>query len=126
MNKLIPNLTQNNKIDSGNLSNDEIVCAIYDKDTLVHRQISVRLFLDFYKAGKWAIENAEKTPVEILIVHGEDDIIISKSGTKNFVKKSLGHAEYKIFKNTKHELHNDNTKEDVFSYVLNWLDKMLN
>ena len=126
MNNLIPSFTQNNKLNSADLSNDELVCAIYDEDILVHNQISVRLFSEFYPAGKWAIKNAEKLPVETLMIHGADDDIVSKLGTKKFAENSNGKAEYKIFKNTKHELHNDNTKEDVFAYTLNWLEKMLN
>ena len=45
----------------------------------------------------------------------------SKFGTKKFTKNSNGKAEYKIFENTKHELHNENTKEEVRK-VLSFID----
>ena len=126
MNKLFPSFTQNNKLDSAKLSNDEVICSAYDKDILNHNQISVRLFSDFYPSGKWAISNSEQLPVKTLMIHGSDDEIVSKTGTKEFAENSNGKAEYKIFENTKHELHNDNTKQDVFVYTLNWLNEMLN
>jgi len=125
MNNIYPSLTQNNKLDSANLSNNHLVCENYNEDPLNHDQISVRLFADFYPAGKWAIENAEKLPVNTLMVHGADDAIICKTGTKQFAQNSNGKATYKIFENTKHEPHNDLTKEDVFAYTLNWLEESL-
>mgnify|MGYP003385273109 CR=1 FL=1 len=126
MNGIYPSLTQNNKLDENELSEDEAICKEYGEDPLNHNQISVRLFSEFYPAGKWALENAAKLPVQTLMIHGEDDAIICKSGTEKFAKNSKGFASYKIFKNTKHEPHNDLTKENVFAYTLNWLEESLN
>ncbi len=125
MNNILPSLTQNNKLDAKDLSEDESICKDYLEDPLNHNQISVRLFSDFYPAGKWAIENAHKLSVKTLLIHGKDDAIISKSGTEDFTKNSKGMASYKIFKNTKHEPHNDLTKHEVFTYTLNWMEGIL-
>ena len=125
MNNIFPSLTQNNKLDSDDLSNDTEVCKAYDEDPLNHNKISVRLFSEFYPAGKWAIENAAKLPVNILMIHGADDAIICKSGTENFARNSNGKAKYKIFENTHHEPHNDFVKEELFAYTLNWLEESL-
>ena len=126
MNNILPSLTQNNKLDSIKLSNDNRICEVYEIDPLNHNLISVRLFSDFYPAGKWAIENAKKLPVKTLLIHGSDDEIICKSGTEKFTNNSNGMASYKIFDNTKHEPHNDLTKDEVFAYTLNWLEGNLN
>ena len=126
MNNILPSFTQNNKLDENDLSQNESVCKEYGEDLLNHNQISVRLFSDFYPAGKWAIENAKKLPVKTLLIHGSDDEIICKSGTKKFTNNSYGMASYKIFDKTKHEPHNDLTKEEVFTYTLNWLEGVLN
>jgi len=125
MTSVFPSFTQNNKLNSTNLSNDTKVCKHYDEDSLNHNQISIRLFTDFYHAGKWAIENADKLNVNTLMLHGSDDAIICKSGTEQFANKSNGMATYKLFENTKHEPHNDLTKKDVFTYTLNWLEESL-
>jgi alpha-beta hydrolase superfamily lysophospholipase len=58
--------------------------------------------------------------------HGEDDPIICKTGTEKFALSNTEKVSYKIFKNTKHEPHNDFTKEEVFAYTLNWLEETLN
>ncbi len=126
MNGIYPSLTQNNKLDANDLSYDPKVCAKYTEDPLNHNQISVRLFSDFYSSGKWALENTSKLPVKTLMLHGADDGIICKSGTKKFAESHKEKVTYKIFKNTKHEPHNDFSKETVFAYTLNWLEEILN
>ena len=126
MNKIFPSYTQNNKLDSSELSNDDESCQDYLEDPLNHNQISARLFSEFYISGKWAIENANKLPVQTLLIHGGNDAIISSKGTIEFTKNSEGLANYKIFENTKHEAHNDLIKEELFAYTLNWMEGRLN
>ena len=126
MNKIFPSFTQNNKLEPNKLSNDNKTCQSYLEDPLNHHKISARLFTDFYKSGLWAIENAKKLPTQVLLVHGMDDAIVSSSGTVKFTENSQGLAEYKIFKNTKHEAHNDFIRKELFAYTLNWLENRLN
>lgn len=125
MNNISPSFTQNNKLDENDLSLDIQVCTEYIEDPLNHNQISVRLFSDFYPAGKWALNNAAKLPVQTLMIHGADDSIICKSGTEKFALSNTEKISYRIFENTKHEPHNDLTKETVFEHTLNWLEDTL-
>ena len=126
MNRIYPSLTQNNKLDANDLTYEPKVCKEYTEDPLNHNQISVRLFSEFYPAGKWALDNATKLSVKTLMIHGEDDPIICKTGTEKFALANTEKVTYKIFQNTKHEPHNDNSKESVFVYTLNWLEEILN
>lgn len=126
MNGIYPSMTQNNKLDENDLSNDTAICDYYKVDPLNHDQISVRLFSEFYAAGKWALKNASKLSVKTLMIHGAKDPIICKTGTEKFALANTEKVTYKIFENTKHEPHNDLSKESVFSYTLNWLEDTLN
>ena len=126
MNGIYPGLTQNNKIDPNDFSYDPKVFTNYKEDLLNHNRISVRLFCEFYSAGKWALENASKLSVKIFMIHGEEDPIICKSGSQYFAQSNKDKVTLKIFSNTKHEPHNDLTKETVFADTLNWLEEMLN
>jgi alpha-beta hydrolase superfamily lysophospholipase len=125
MNKIYPGFTQNNKLDPDNLSNDNTTCQSYLEDPLNHNRISARLFTDFYKSGLWALKNAEKLSTRVLLVHGMNDATVSCSGTIKFAENSKGLAEYKMFENTKHEAHNDFTREELFAYTLNWMESRL-
>ena len=125
MNHIYPSLTQNNKLDANDLTYDPKVWKEYTEDSLNHNQISVRLFSEFYPAGKWALENAAKLAIQTLMIHGKNDPIISHLGTEKFALSNKEMVSYKIFGNTKHEPHNDFTKEAVFAHTLNWLQETL-
>ena len=58
--------------------------------------------------------------------HGEEDAIICKSGSEYFAQSNKDKVTLKVFSNTKHEPHNDLSKETVFAHTLNWLEEMLN
>ena len=126
MNKIAPSYTQNNQLDSNFMSNDPLVCKAYREDPLVHNQISVRLFSEFYEAGLWAIKNADKLSIETLLVHGADDQIVSSNGTVKFTKNNPTLTTCKIFEKTKHETHNDTMQHELFKYMLNWLESKIN
>ena len=125
MNKIFPSFTQNNKLDSNDLSNVDTTSQSYLEDPLNHNRISVRLFCEFYGAGLWALENSEKLKTKTLLIHGANDAIVSTNGTIQFAEKSMGLAEYRIFDNTKHEAHNDFVQEELFAFTLDWLENQL-
>ena len=122
MNKIFPSFTQNNKLDSNDLSNVDTTCQSYLKDPLNHNRISARLFCEFYGAGLWALENSTKLKTKTLLVHGANDTIVSSTGTVHFAEKNPGLTEYRIFENTKHEAHNDLVQEELFAFMLAWLE----
>ena len=125
MNILYPSFTKNKNIDSTNISNITSNQKLYNEDLLNHNLISARLFCEFFESGLWAIKNARKLYTETLIVHGDEDNVISKDGSILFAKNSLGKAKYKIFKNNKHEIHNDISQKELFVFVLKWIDRQL-
>lgn len=125
MNIVYPSFTKDKNIDPTSISNITSSQKSYNEDPLNHNRISARLFCEFFESGLWALKNAEKLNIETLIVHGDQDDVISKNGSILFAKKSLGKAKYKIFKNTKHEIHNDLSQKELFVFVMNWIDKQL-
>lgn len=125
MNVIVPSLTRNNQLDSFDLSNEIDSRIEYDNDPLTHNQISFRLFSEFYYAGIWAMNHSDRLRTNTLMIHGEEDRIISSSGTEKFAKNNSKYVDYKIFKNTKHEPHNDTAQIKVFEFTLNWITKNL-
>ena len=126
LNNIAPSLTQNNRLNENDLSHDESICKTYINDPLRTGKVSIRLFHDFFKSGIWAIENATNLSTKTLLIHGSKDLIVDKNGTLEFAKNAGKICDYKIFSNTKHEPHNDFTKEEVLSFTLNWLQNNLN
>ncbi|MFH1320258.1 MAG: lysophospholipase [Bacteroidota bacterium] len=123
MSKIYPALTQHNGIDPNDLSKDQEVVRAYIEDPLVHSKISAGMFVNAYKAGLWAIDNADKLKIPILVMHGGEDKITSAEATSEFVKNAGENAKLKIWEGLRHEPHNEIEKEEVLSYMKDWLLK---
>jgi alpha-beta hydrolase superfamily lysophospholipase len=119
--KILPSLTQSNGLNVEDISTDESAVEAYSKDPLVHDKISTRLFTEVYNAGLWAIEYADGLKNPMLVFHGSDDNITSPSGSEEFVERAGSLAEFKLWENMKHETHNDLRKEEVISYMHQWV-----
>jgi len=121
MSVIYPKFTQNNQLDSNDLSYIEQVGKDYDNDPLVHNQVTAGLFKSFHASGIWAIENASQLSTPTFILHGADDHIIGVRGSKEFAKNAGDIAELHIYEKTKHEPHNDTKASEILSEISNWL-----
>ena len=62
--------------------------------------------------------------VPTLLMHGSDDKICSPEGSREFASKNKN-VELKIWDGGYHELHNEPFKEEVFRYIINWINKTI-
>jgi alpha-beta hydrolase superfamily lysophospholipase len=126
MNKAYPKFTQDSKLELNALTHDKKIVDDYIKDPLVHEKISARMYFEIYKAGNWVLKNADKINLPLLIQHGNDDNITSYKASKEFAEKAKSLNKdviYKEWTGLYHELHNELEKDDVFEFVLKWLEK---
>ena len=73
-------------------------------------------------AADYSLSHAGDLKVPVLLMHGADDLIISPQGSRDFASKTKM-VELKIWDGGYHELHNEIFKDDVFSYIVNWIEK---
>ena len=124
MKNILPGLIQPSGLNANHLSHDETVVEKYRTDPLVHRKISVSLFHGSITAAKYSLAHASELKVPTLILHGSDDKILSPEGSREFAgKTSL--ADLKIWDGGYHELHNEPFKDEVFAYIINWINRKL-
>lgn len=126
MNVIYPKFSQNNQLDSKNLSNIESVCIDYDNDPLVHNKITAGLFKSFYASGIYAIEYASSLSTPTLVIHGSDDFITSLVGSTEFAENAGELASIHIYEKTKHELHNDHVSPKMLSDISSWFTAVKN
>lgn len=119
--KIFPSFTQPNGLDVEDISTDEIEVNAYSNDPLVHDKMSTKLFTEVYNAGLWAIKHADGLKNPMLVFHGSDDNITSPRGSEEFVEQAGSLAEFKLWENMKHETHYDLKKEEVISYMHQWI-----
>tara|TARA_B100000768_G_scaffold177001_1_gene190579 strand:+ start:982 stop:1806 length:825 start_codon:yes stop_codon:yes gene_type:complete len=122
--KLAPSMTMGNEINPTDISREKIEVDAYINDPLIHAKISPNFSLTFIDSGIWAIENAPKLNIPILLLHGTGDKIIDYKGTREFANNS-DQATLKLYENGYHELQNDLCKEEMLEDVVNWISSQL-
>jgi len=123
MNKIWPSFSQSSGLDTKALSHDPHVVRAYENDPLVHDHISARMFIGIYQSGQWALEHASEFSLPLLLMQGGDDKIISVEAGREFADKIKENCTLKIWDGLYHEIHNEPEKEEVFKYLIDWLDK---
>jgi alpha-beta hydrolase superfamily lysophospholipase len=121
MKGILPGLAQASGLVVDDISHDRTVVEKYISDPLVHDKISVSLFHSAMSAGSFALSHASDLKVPLLLMHGSDDKICSPEGSREFASKT-SLAELKIWDGGYHELHNETFREEVFSYLMKWLN----
>lgn len=125
---LLPTVTVPSGLDAATVSRDLAVVDAYKNDPLIHYSSS----LGFGKAALSAIDlcfaRARDFPVPLLIIHGKSDKIAYYSGSEDFAKlvSAAGkEVTLKLWDHLYHEVHNEPEKEEVFQFMIAWLDRHL-
>jgi alpha-beta hydrolase superfamily lysophospholipase len=58
-------------------------------------------------------------------MHGNDDRITSFRQTRNFVMNAGDRTTFKEWPGGYHELHNDTNEQEVFDFLLDWLNRQI-
>ena len=122
--KIAPSITMGNEINPNDISREKIEVDAYINDPLIHSKISPNFSLTFIDSGKWAIDNAPKLNIPILLLHGTGDKIIDYRGTTEFADNA-DRATLKLYENGYHELQNDLCKNEMLVDVVNWISSQL-
>lgn len=125
MHKIYPAFTENNSLDTSQLSKDPHVEKAYLNDPMVHPKISAGLFVGAYEAGLWALDNAHMLKVPALIMHGSEDTLTSPEGSREFAQRAGNKIEFKLWKGLMHETHNEIEKEKVLKYMKDWMVRQI-
>jgi len=124
-NKIWPSFSQSSGLDIKALSHDSKIVKAYEKDPLVHSHISARMFINIYLSGRWALEHSSEFSLPLLLMHGGDDKITSCKASCEFTKKIINskNCTFKIWDGLYHEIHNEPEKEEIFKFLIDWLDE---
>lgn len=123
--QVFPSFTQSNNLDVNQLTTDPAVTRAYLADPLVHDRISVATGVEMLEAAARLDHFEGDLPVPVLLLHGSSDVLTSPDGTKDFAGRVSGDVTLKIWKDLKHELHNEPNKTEVMSFIVNWISEIL-
>jgi acylglycerol lipase len=72
--------------------------------------------------GKYVLKHSFELKIPTLLLHGSDDMITDPVASKEFAAGN-SITELRIFEGGYHELHNEPFRNEVFEYILNWIDR---
>lgn len=119
--KIAPGLTISNGLDVHDISRDKQEVQKYINDPLIHNKISIGLFHSTYQAGYNALRNVYKINCPFLIMHGTEDKITSAKASEEYVMNTSDRTSLKLWNDAYHELHHEPIRDEVFTYIINWL-----
>ena len=122
--RVLPRLTQSNKLDADDLSHDPETVRAYQNDPLVHDRISTRWFVSFMATAEQCLSRAGEITLPLLVFHGTEDKMVSPDGSRKFFDQVKGADKtLKLFGGLYHETMNELPKdrEIVLETVADWI-----
>ena len=122
---IYPSFTVSSGVRSEDMFRTKNLDANYVKDPLLHKKISIEMALASIEKGVWALENACRVNLPLLIMHGTDDRVTQHSASEDFIKQvdnDLGRL--KLYDGLFHDLHNDANKDLILQDVYTWIQEV--
>ena len=119
-----PSLLVSNKVNPDLMSHDFEECRMYREDPLVHDRISLQLFFEIHNHGLIAMKSIYKINVPFLVMHGDEDKVTSHQASQEFVQNTSSKTTFRLFKGMFHELHHELKNDEVFDFLLKWLEEI--
>ena len=123
---VVPKLSMPSGLEANMISRDPEVVEAYVNDPLVHDRATVGLAKNSFEAISWVYENASNFDIPLLLMQGAEDKITFPEGSEEFADLVQCECTLKSWPGLYHELHNEPEKEQVFEYLVEWLNKILN
>jgi acylglycerol lipase len=125
LHKIKPALSQPSGLDVTAVSRDPAVVQAYRDNPLIHDKISLRVYFSCVAAGRWALERSAEFALPLLLMHGGADRLTSAAASREFAAKIKQGCTYKEWDELFHEIHNEPEQQQVFAYMIDWLDAHL-
>ncbi|MGQ9620626.1 MAG: lysophospholipase, partial [Bacteroidales bacterium] len=124
MKHIFPSLIQPTGLVTEHLSHNNDIVDKYINDPLVHDKISVSLFYAAVSSSDYILKNAKTLSVPLLLLHGSEDQITSPDGSREVASKSEM-ITFRLWEGGYHELHNEPFRDEVFSFILSWINEKI-
>ena len=122
MRNIYPSLTLPNGLDVNGISRDATVVERYQKDPLVHGNLSAAMGIGTLEAGQWLADFSGHVTCPTLLIHGTADPITDPEATAAFAERVQGDLTFHAFEGLYHETHNEPEQAEVLQTISDWLD----
>jgi alpha-beta hydrolase superfamily lysophospholipase len=120
--RVLPEVTLSSGLDPVTICTDPTVVDNYVCDPLVHNQISFRMSNLLLQEIERLYTRVKEFHLPLLIMHGGNDQLGYPQGSEDFAMQVVGDCTFKIWEGMSHEIHNEPGMDEVFDYLIDWLD----
>lgn len=115
------------QISANAVSRDPKVVADYESDPLVYRgKIPAGIGKALLVVGETMHKRAPGITAPLLVVHGEDDQLVSAEGSRRLVERiGSTDVELKVYPDLYHEVFNEPERDQVLDDVTSWIQARL-
>jgi alpha-beta hydrolase superfamily lysophospholipase len=119
---ILPRLSLSTGLDANGLSRNPEVARAYLEDPLVHDRATLRMAKETLAAIPYVFENAADFRYPLLLMHGMADRLAYARGSQEFAALAIqAEIDLKLWDGAYHELHNEPEQDQVFEYLIHWL-----
>lgn len=122
--RITPNLTIAAGTETKQLMDDPVEQQILDNDPLFHRRVSLRLGAALIDSGKWAISNAHRLSIPLMVSHGLKDTITLPEGSRQFASRAGHHCQLQLLEDHLHESFRDQRRHEVIQLYVDFLNSL--
>jgi acylglycerol lipase len=120
---VLPTLSLPSGLDARLISRDVEVVQAYQSDPLVHNRATLGMAKNTFQAISWAFDHCEEFDIPLLLMHGAADQIAYTRGSQEFANQVNCSCTLKLWDGLYHEIHNEPEKDQVFAYLLAWMEE---
>jgi alpha-beta hydrolase superfamily lysophospholipase len=122
---LMPSVAIPSGLDATALSRRQEVVDAYVNDPLVHDRMTLGFGKLMLPVLPWTFEHAHEFSLPLLIMHGTADEIGYARGSEEFASYVKEDCTLKLWDGLYHEIHNEPEREEVFAFMIEWMDAKL-
>lgn len=123
---LLPTMSIPTGLETEALSRDPEVVRTYKKDPLVHEiaTLSTTVHIGISAVDR-AFAHAAEFPSPLLLMHGAADRLTYPRGSQEFAALVPGNCTLKFWDGLYHEIHNEPEQNEVFAFIIDWMNSQL-
>lgn len=122
---VMPGMVMASGLDVKMLSRDPSVFERYQNDPLIHDRMTLGSAKNSMEAIRYIFENPMRLQLPLLLMHGTGDQLTYPKGSQEFASMvTPGYCTLRLWPGFFHELHNEPGKEEVFGYLISYLDEV--
>ncbi len=118
---LFPYMKIPSGLDGSMVSGDPVIQHRYESDSLNHPYATPEMFLEMLEALEYIQKRARDLEMPVYLAVGENDPIADPEGMRQFYESLSTQKKFSLFRDSRHEIHNDIEKRVFFEELLQWM-----